>query len=452
MSIKIKDKIYIDKSQYDIPKQLRYDLTYKNPKYYQNLNMGISVYNVNKKIRTFTESKKTFAAFRGEIRTIGNYFPNAEIELEHKDHPVNIQYVNNEFTFDRYQQAAMQAVENKRQGTIHAVTSAGKSVMALKAIVKRGERGLLVVHRKFLMKQLLADIDKYIRDSEGNKIEAGKIGDGYNKIGDVTVAIYQTLQNNLDKYKDQFGTVIMDECHIAPAKTIRTLMNELNSKYRYGVTGTTKRKDKKQFLMYATFGHIIARITEEDLLKIGRIVPVEFKTIESDVRFNYQQVKEVEGTTKAYRIMIDYLMEHTGRRQLIIDSAAKMKGKTIVMLPRVKVCKQLAQIMEYLYNKDVGVVTGQTKNSDENLQKMKDGELDVIFATVGCVSTGVSIKDLDNVILAAPIYNNPLKLKQIKGRLMRNADGKKKGTLYFIYDHYVFYKRKLEKLKNILEN
>jgi superfamily II DNA or RNA helicase len=78
--------------------------------------------------------------------------------------------------------------------------------------------------------------------------------------------------------------------------------------------------------------------------------------------------------------------------------------------------------MKEEYGIDSGIITG--RKSDEAVEaynKMKHGDLRLIFATVGCVSTGISISDLDNLVLISPIYTNTLLLHQIRGRLMRNS-------------------------------
>ena len=83
---------------------------------------------------------------------------------------------------------------------------------------------------------------------------------------------------------------------------------------------------------------------------------------------------------------------------------------------------------------------------------MKHGDLQIIFATVGCLSTGVSISDLQNIILISPIYNNELLIHQIRGRLMRAHESKSSGHLYFIYDPYIFEEYKLRKFLEIMNH
>jgi superfamily II DNA or RNA helicase len=83
---------------------------------------------------------------------------------------------------------------------------------------------------------------------------------------------------------------------------------------------------------------------------------------------------------------------------------------------------------------------------------MKEKDLQVIFATIGCVSTGVSISDLAHGVLISPVYTNELLLKQIAGRLMRTSPGKNFATLHFIYDRYIFPAWKLKKFISIIKS
>lgn len=460
----VKDKIYIDLDTEYVDPGMFPLLTYENPDYFQKMNMGLSVHGVSKEVKTWVLNNRELQIPRGEALKIKPYFGNLwKPEFDHPDHPVKLQYINDDFELDQHQVGAVAAMQQYRQGIIHAVTSAGKSLMILKGIVESGQRGLIVVHRKVLMQQFLEDIDKYIRDEKGNKITPGIVGGGKSSIGDITIAIDKSLSKNLPAYQGAFGVVVLDECHLAPAKTIFDLINNINSKKRFGFSGTLKRKDGKQFLMFATFGSIIHTIEKEVLLEAGRVVPVYPKILESETRFDWDQVvtalteqEHSNPTVKARQLQEEVIANDPERQRLIVDHVKRLYdvgGKTLVMSRYVEPCYSLQKQLLERFNIESGVITGKNaKEAVASYQDMKHGDSKVIFATIGCVSTGVSISDLWDGVLISPIHTNELLLHQIRGRLMRTAPGKNHGTLWFIHDPYIFKDWKLKNFLRIMKN
>lgn len=453
--IGISDKIYLD-IRHARNKELLATMTYKNPEYYQKMNLGLSVWKTPKVLKTYFEKDGKLVVLRGEFGKVRRFIKE-EVKPTHPQHePINLRYINNDFALDNFQEGAIEAILKRRQGVIHAVTSAGKSLIILKAICERNLPALIVVHRKILMQQFLEDIDKYVRDSNNQKIRVGIIGDGRSETGAITIAIDKSLGRNLEKYRDKFSIVFLDECHLCPADTMFTIINALNSEHKFGVSGTLRRKDAKEFLIFATFGGVCYTITKEQLLQKSRVVPVTTEIVETQTKFNYMGAVEELGATRAYQLMEKTVSLDPGRNQQVIDLVATLalRGeKTLVLSKLVQPCYYLQQKFERETGLSSGVITG--KDAEEALQsyeRMKHGDLKVIFATIGCVSTGVSISDLDNIILIAPLYTNELLLHQIRGRLMRIAPGKKKGTLYYFYDQHIFDERKLRKFISIMES
>lgn len=456
-SITIADKIYIPIPSGEDNKRLQKGLDtliYTNPEYFQRLNMGLSTRFTPKTIKTYwlDQSTRQLVVLRGEYQKILPYISGSDFKIDHPPHsPIDITYRNSDFDLDLLQEEAVEAITSNKQGIIHAVTSAGKTLIILNAITRLNTRALIVVNRKILMQQFKEDIEKYLFDMTGKNIKAARISDGIAEIGDITVAIDKTLHKHLNAVKDKFGVVFVDECHLTPAKTMLGIVNSINSERRYGVSGTLKRKDQKDFLIYSTFGKVIYRIGKEQLIEMGRIVPVETTIVTSNTRFNLSEIIGQVGITKAHQILEQTLQFDDDRNNLILDTLKNLPGKTIVLSRLVDPCYKLSTALREKYGMESGIITGKNaKQSLEAYNRMKHGDLNIIFATVGCVSTGVSISDLQNIILVSPIYNNELLIHQIRGRLMRAHETKTKGNLYFIYDQYIFEEYKLQRFLNIM--
>jgi ABC-type antimicrobial peptide transport system permease subunit len=89
------------------------------------------------------------------------------------------------------------------------------------------------------------------------------------------------------------------------------------------------------------------------LLDKNRVVPVRVKILESDALFDRESVIEDLGPTRAHQILEDYLMNHPTRNKMILDTVAKLPGKTIVLSKRVAPCFELSKIMKEEFNIDL---------------------------------------------------------------------------------------------------
>lgn len=453
-------------------RELRDALTYKNPAYANARRLGFSTRYIPTHIKTYTEKGYLLEIARGEIRKVREILPGIRLdETGVIGDDTSISYVNDDFDIDTRQTKAIEAMMKKKQGIIHAATSAGKSEIILGFIGAIKKPTLIIVHRKVLLNQLLGDAVKRLR--RGNVTPPlGIIGDGKCKIENVTFAIDKSLAKLLDKTPralDRFGVVIADECHIAPSSTFQSIMNRLPAARRYGLTGTLTRKDQMEFLIFAAFGQVIATITGAELLDANRVSPVEVEVIPTEavppttvqkkfmVRGQevYRPVDFEDLTiTERFQHLERHLSLNYERRSLIVETVEKIledpTRKVMILFRLVEPCYDMK---EWLEEEDIEthIVTGKEKDASRSCTEMeRDIGGRVMVATVGCVSTGVNIPTLTDIILAAPIFNNEGLLHQIRGRLMRKAEGKTHGTIHLVWDGMCFPGRALSRFRGIM--
>lgn len=86
-------------------------------------------------------------------------------------------------------------------------------------------------------------------------------------------------------------------------------------------------------------------------------------------------------------------------------------------------------------NRKVFFVHGGTDTSDrEEIRRIMEIEQDaIVVASFGTFSTGINIRNLHNIIFASPSKSRIRNLQSI-GRGLRQAEGKRKATLYDIAD------------------
>lgn len=452
-------------------------LTYTNPKYAAASRLGFSTYGIPKDLKTYEISDGFVRIDRGEVRKVINAIASIPLETEFSlddktvDVPIEIGYSNTDFKLDERQERCMDACLTNNQGIIHAATSAGKSAIIMSLIGARKQKTLIIVNRKVLLQQLKRDAERWL-----GKKHVGVIADGKAKVGDVTFALERSLLKHLDAVKDQFGMVIMDECHVAPAFSFQKLFHDLPARYRYGFTGTVKRKDQMQFLMYASFGPIIATVTKDELEEAGRTTPVKVQvhetmtTVPPEV-FELDSVKkwreteriihEDEGRMGDVCMLIERLLEEkhsvpieydVGHEDIGGYEEVSVPHKIVVASRFLKPLERIGEILASNYPRvRFRYVTGEEKDQDANCQALEASDIDVILATIPCFSTGVNVPSLTDLILISPVFTNELVLHQLRGRLMRKSEGKEVGTFHFLFDANVFDQKKLYQFLTILK-
>lgn len=466
-------------------KHIRTALTYTNPKWLQASRLGFSTYGIPKEIQTFRFGEDGRVLIdRGEIRKVVNVLASLPMACEFQlddtthDRPADIVYRNDDFALDERQERCVQACFDNNQGIVHAATSAGKSAMMMALIGARKQRTLVVVNRKVLLEQLRRDAERWL-----GKEHIGVIADGKMKLGNVTFALEKSLMKHMEAARDHFGMVIMDECHIAPALSFQKIFHELPARYRYGFTGTVKRKDQMQFLMYAAFGPILETVTKDELEEADRVTPIRVQVHETNTSVD-PEVFELD-TVKRWRemervihsddarhgdvcMLVEKLLENpvfeakasVGNVEMAPGDVIPVEGGVASVIPaKIVVASRFLEPLERIgdilasnYPKiRFRYVTGEEKDQDANCQALEKGECDVILATIQCFSTGVNVPSLTDLILISPVFTNELVLHQLRGRLMRKSEGKAVGTFHFMFDSNIFDQKKLIQFLSILK-
>jgi superfamily II DNA or RNA helicase len=146
-----------------------------------------------------------------------------------------------------------------------------------------------------------------------------------------------------------------------------------------------------------------------------------------------QQLKKAK-----YQEEVDFIVRHEKRNKFITNLAVDQEGNTLVLFNFVeKHGKPLYNmILEKAHSKrKIFFVSGETDVDDrERVRQITEKEKDaIIVASLGTFSTGVNIRNLNNVIFASP-SKSQIKILQSIGRGLRKADDGKGTILYDIAD------------------
>jgi superfamily II DNA or RNA helicase len=158
------------------------------------------------------------------------------------------------------QVAAAQAMLSHDTGVLAATTAFGKTVVAAWLIAQRSVSTLVLVHRRQLLEQWVERLSSFLNVAAK---QIGRIGDGKNKpTGTLDVAVIQSLVHK-GEVKDcvqQYGHVIVDECHHLSAQSFEQVVRQAKAKYLLGLSATVARKDGHHPIVFMQCGPIRHRV------------------------------------------------------------------------------------------------------------------------------------------------------------------------------------------------
>jgi superfamily II DNA or RNA helicase len=119
----------------------------------------------------------------------------------------------------------------------------GKTVLGTYLAARRARGTLILVHRKPLLEQWVAQLAMFLGIDEK---EVGQIGGGKRKPNDrLDLAMIQSLvrKEKVDDLVAGYGHVIVDECHHLPAVSFERVLSEVKARFIVGLTATPQRRD-----------------------------------------------------------------------------------------------------------------------------------------------------------------------------------------------------------------
>jgi len=398
--------------------------SFDNPKYLDALQFGRSVRGIDNQICLIKLVENKFFGPIGILDYLLQTF-NPEVIDERYTVTVNIPFTG---TLRPYQETFVDKAINAEGGQMVAATGSGKTVSGIALASHLKQRTLILVKSKDLASQWHQAIKQF------TGCDAGLVGGGKNIEGEeFTVALTQTLSKR-DMSQLHYGLVIADECHNLPASQAFTVMNGINSKYKYGLSATPQRRDNMEFMIAGAIGDICSQIDQGQLQ--GKVLPVHVSAI--DMPFN----AEVENWNEFINVLVD----DEQRNQVIVDRAIKASTTmgTIILCAQVRHTELLGAMCNELGVYPL-VLHGQlpTKVRAERMGKAPEAQL--IIGTLSLLSEGIDLPHLSALIFAAPVSasidkDNPAATRLIQsiGRCRRPYQNKTKAYVLDIIDQCGF--------------
>lgn len=318
-------------------------------------------------------------------------------------------------------------------GMLVSPAGSGKTIFGLDIIASLYQRTLWIVHTNQLLEQAAERITGVFEDID--KKDIGIIGGGKFEVGEkITVALVQTLirkRVDLPSIGREFGLVILDEAHHAPARIFTEVLSHFASFYMYGLTATPYRRDGLQGIMYAAVGLANAVVDREEVEEAGKIVkPVVV-------------VREVPSRvidSNDFHAIMSGLPDNHMRTLMIVEDVlreAKNGHHCIVISTRREYCQLLLHHIEEFWPK-VGIASGEfsRKHNMGEVKRLESGEINVLITTFELLGEGFDVQKLDRGFIVLP-FRERTRVEQAVGRIQRTCEGKTDAILYDYVDRNI---------------
>lgn len=337
--------------------------------------------------------------------------------------------------------------------TVVSATSSGKSFMIYAVIryyVSKGLKCLVVFPTTSLIHQMIKDWSEY-----GWNVDeyCHMIYSGQEKTTDrlVTLSTWQSIHKLDRSFFEDYDCVVVDECHGCKSKSLIDIMKKShNAKYRFGFTGTlsngSKDSQTHEWVISGLFGPPYKAVGTKELIEKGRASKLDIHCL---------VLKHQPQKFNKYEDEIQFIINNEKRNKFIKNLALDLKGNTLILFSRVEThglpLYELINIDSEDKRKVFFVHGGVDVQERELVREITERENNaIIVASYGVFSTGISIKNLHNVIFASPSKSRIRNLQSI-GRVLRKGTNKDKATLYDIADDTTYNSRKNYTLNHFIE-
>lgn len=343
-----------------------------------------------------------------------------------------------------YQKEALKSwLNNNKKGCIILPTGAGKTMIALHAIMISNDPTLIVVPTLNLMDQWVNSIKKILNDKE----EVGSLGGGEENIKSITVTTYDSAYLKSSYLGNKFKLLIFDEVHHLASNKYTLIGEQFISPHRLGLTATIEREDNKHVDIYRLVGKIVYKkyfdeLSEKKYLSKFKVKKISINMLPSEVIQYNKKINEYKKLLKEcnifYPIKLEKLIILSGNNvkirkalllrnesvEIALNSHAKIlelekllkenaTDKIIIFTVHTKLAYKISN--RFL----VPVITHKTKNEERNdiLNKFKKNNYRVI-TTTRVLDEGVDVPDANMGIILSGTGSKREFIQRL-GRILR---------------------------------
>ena len=296
---------------------------------------------------------------------------------------------------------------------------------------------LILVPTTSLVEQMYSDfIDYGWKDEYIHRVYAGH---DKGSVKPVVISTWQSLYKLHRPYFAQYGCIIGDEAHLFKAKSLTDIMTRSGDcKYRFGLTGTLDGTQTHRLVLEGLFGKVTQVTTTKELMDNKTLAKLNIDCIV--LKHTEEECKRVRKYT--YAEELNYIVSHKKRNRFIENLCKTIKGNTLVLFQLVDKHGVLLYNELKKLDKKVFFVYGKTTTETrEKIRKIVEKEKSsLIIASYGTFSTGINIRNINNVVFASPSKSRVRVLQSI-GRGLRQSETKTSVKLFDVSDNITYKSR-----------
>ena len=347
-----------------------------------------------------------------------------------------------------YQIESAKKALSEGRGIVVLPTSAGKTLtialMVNSILCNHGYKVLILVPNIQLVEQTFQDFIDYGLDPSTFSRWTGGHDYTATKIVIANSQILLSEKQDTSVLKD-FDCIVVDECHkLATADKISKLIKSLKCKHLFGFTGSLPNEKFDVWTLNRLFGSVLYHKQSIELRKDKFITSVRVVALE----LLYSNIPEftrptMSEPTAGYEEEITWLHTNGFRNSVISKLIQKLDTNTLILVDRIAHGECLLEYLTTTTDKKVYFIHGSVDLEErEQLRKLMEETNGVVCIAISKIfSTGISIKNLHNVIFAA-IGKARIKIIQSIGRSLRLHYSKQMATIFDIADTCLHYGNK----------
>ena len=320
-----------------------------------------------------------------------------------------------------HQEEALENLDSMRKAhktialLFHA-TGTGKTVTAVSDAKRFGKRTLFIAHRHELVDQAIKTFQKIWPEASVGRYEGSiREADAF-----VVCGTIQSVSQNLDDFSpEDFGYLIIDECHHGTADTYRRIMSYFHPEFTLGLTATPERTDGEDLL--TVFQNVAHKLDLKTAVELDTLVPVRCIRIRTNIDMRDVRISGFKYNSQD----LESTIRVPGRNQLIVDTYCEyVKNKpTVVFCASVKHAEEIAELFRQA-GIEAMCISGGTKAADRKqiLADYESGKLPVLCAC-DLLNEGWDSPHTQVLFMARPTMSKTIYIQQL-GRGMRKSPGK----------------------------
>lgn len=304
--------------------------------------------------------------------------------------------------------------------------------MYYQSVFLSAKKTLMIVPTTGLVHQMHSDFVDYGLDEK--YMHCIFSGEEKNTNRPIVITTWQSIFRMPKQWFDQFGCVLVDECHLAKAQSLTGILTKLeHCAYRFGFTGSLDGSQTHALVIQGLLGPIKRVATTAELIEQKHLADFQIKAIV----LKYSQETREQCKKMSYQQEMDFIVRNPARNRFLKNLVLSLEGNTLLLFQYVDKHGKLLydDIKAAAGDRSVYFVHGGVEGDErEDIRKLVEQETNaIIIASAGTFSTGVNIKNLHNIVFASPSKSKVRNLQSI-GRGLRKSDSKSKAVLYDIAD------------------